>query len=198
MYFDFEKNVLKNKVGITSQKELSEFEYKVTTFKLVELHKSCEIPKDMDISYLKEIHYYLFKDIYDWAGEYRVIDISKDGKPFMSRGHFEQGEDYLNSQISNYTTSDNLTEFEVCNKLSKVLIDINHFHPFREGNGRTQREFIRQLALLKGYELSITSYNEKYMLACIEDSYEMMFDSLCEEIKIIEDPVTRKDIEPDL
>ncbi|WP_455031189.1 Fic family protein [Oribacterium sp.] len=40
---------------------------------------------------------------------------------------------------------------EIIKQLAKILDILNYFHPFREGNGRTQREVIRSLALSKGY-----------------------------------------------
>lgn len=51
-------------------------------------------------------------------------------------------------------------------------------HPFRERNGRTQREFIRQLADLKGFLLDITPSNDLYMIASIKDDEIVMYEAL--------------------
>jgi len=40
-------------------------------------------------------------------------------------------------------------------KLAEILDNVNYLHPFREGNGRTQREFLRLLALEKGLTLNL-------------------------------------------
>lgn len=189
IYFDYKNNVLKNKFGITDQKELDSFEYKITTVRLVQLYESNDLIKDtesIDISCLKEIHHYLFKDIYDWAGEYRVLDISKDGKSFHPVNFLNKAEIYLNGKIKEYLDKEYSKEVEICEDLAEILVDINHFHPFREGNGRTQREFIRQLALVKGYELWIGNDNKEYMEACINDDKETMCKALVREIKRIE------------
>ena len=47
-------------------------------------------------------------------------------------------------------------KIEICKSLAEILDNLNYFHPFREGNGRTQREVIRSLALMKGYECEIS------------------------------------------
>ena len=53
--------------------------------------------------------------------------------------------------------------------MAYYLAELNVLHPFREGNGRTLREFIRQLALKNGYLLNLQNVNPKEMLAdCIK------------------------------
>jgi cell filamentation protein len=58
-------------------------------------------------------------------------------------------------------------------KLAEILDNVNYLHPFREGNGRTQREFLRLLALEKGLTLNLNppdeeSVYERYMKGIIE------------------------------
>ena len=65
--------------------------------------------------------------------------------------------------------SQNLSKEEFCKKLAEYYCEINMIHPFREGNGRAIREFIRELAAWNGYELDLTKTTPKNMLdACIE------------------------------
>ncbi|HHT48606.1 MAG TPA: hypothetical protein GXZ98_04860 [Firmicutes bacterium] len=55
---------------------------------------------------------------------------------------------------------------------ANLLADINELHPFREGNGRTQREFLRELALNAGYTLDLSMVSRKEMLdASIQGHY---------------------------
>ncbi|MDU8070451.1 MAG: Fic family protein, partial [Gemella haemolysans] len=63
-------------------------------------------------------------------------------------------ENYINSLISNYHKNSNTKE-KITNDLADILDNLNYFHPFREGNGRTQREVIRVLAMMKNYEAII-------------------------------------------
>lgn len=47
----------------------------------------------------------------------------------------------------------------ISDKLAEILDHVNYLHPFREGNGRAQREFIRLLALEKGFTLNLNPPN---------------------------------------
>lgn len=101
-----------------------------------------------------KIHDELFSELYMWAGNYRKINISKQGKAFMAMQFFGTGEEYLDSLIEEYH-SDSQTKEKIVSQLAIILDNLNYMHRFREGNGRTQREVIRVLALAKGYELLI-------------------------------------------
>ena len=99
---------------------------------------------------IQKIHKYLFQDVYSWAGQYRRVNISKSGNPFMSIQSFNSAEEYLNDLLNTYHQKANTKEC-IIRSLAKILDSLNFFHPFREGNGRTQREVIRALAISKGY-----------------------------------------------
>ena len=76
------------------------------------------------------------------------------------------------------------------NKLAEILDNINFLHPFREGNGRAQREFIRLLALEKGYHLNLNppdnkSIYDRYMKGTIESDVNLLSDLIIELLKKI-------------
>lgn len=102
-----------------------------------------------------KIHWFLFHQIYSWAGHYRQVNISKSGKAFLPIQSFGVAESYLNRLLANYHSTCHKRQ-EVVVGLAEILDNLNYFHPFREGNGRTQREVIRSLALMKGYECEIS------------------------------------------
>ena len=106
------------------------------------------------ISDILAIHKYLFQDVYSWAGQYRKVNISKSGNPFMPIQSFNTAQDYINHLIHTYYQTAN-SKNKIIKQLAKILDNLNYFHPFREGNGRTQREVIRSLALSKGYSAQI-------------------------------------------
>ena len=103
---------------------------------------------------VQAIHRFLFGTIYAWAGEYREVNISKNNDVFMLHQAFSRAESYMNSLFENYHSS-TATQADITSHLAEILDALNYFHPFREGNGRTQREVLRVLALSKGYRLSI-------------------------------------------
>lgn len=144
--------VLINKQKITNIEEAYRNEHLFVTRRLADLRlKTIEV---YSISDILAIHKYLFQDVYAWAGQFRKVNISKNGNPFMSIQSFSTAQAYINRLIHTYYQTANSKD-EIIKQLAKILDNLNYFHPFREGNGRTQREVIRSLALSKGYSAQI-------------------------------------------
>jgi cell filamentation protein len=130
----------------------------------------------------------LFQDVYEWAGQVRTVNISKNGKPFFNGERFNIGFQYINVLIIEYRNIKKSKKTEIANKLAEILDNVNYLHPFREGNGRTQREFLRLLALEKGLKLNLNppdnkSIYEKYMKGTIESDVEILTKLIFELIK---------------
>lgn len=169
-------SVLINKYNIKDRTVLEKKEYEITVNRLFDLTlRPIEVQSMSDI---REIHHYLFEELYDWAGQYRKVNISKDGNAFMAMQAFDTGEQYLNQLITTYHMTA-VSKEVIAHDLAVILDNLNHMHPFREGNGRTQRESIRSLALSKGYELllmmdeSEEAY-KKYMSGTIHSDVQLL------------------------
>jgi len=126
-----------------------------------------------------DIHRYLFQDVYQWAGQKRTVEISKQGKPFFLTAYFDQGFAYIDTLVADYRKIDRADKSQLAGHLADLLDSINYLHPFREGNGRTQREFIRVLALEKGYTLNLNPPDnldiyERYMSGTIEGDIDKL------------------------
>lgn len=79
--------VLRNKFGIDNAAELDRAERLFTTKR-----GKRGVPRgDFDLAHLKAIHRHLFQDVYDWAGEIRMVEISKGGSQFMFRRFIDSG-----------------------------------------------------------------------------------------------------------
>lgn len=143
--------------------------------------------KIKDSSSLLKIHHHLFQDVYEWAGKVRIVNISKDGKPFFNGERFDKAFQYLDSLISDYRIVKKTNSNEIAKKLAEILDTVNYLHPFREGNGRTQREFLRLLALEKEITLNLNppdkiSVYERYMKGTIESNLKILHDLIFELI----------------
>jgi fido (protein-threonine AMPylation protein) len=103
----------------------------------------------------------LFQDIYSWAGKKRTVEISKDGKQFFPTSHFNNAFRYIDQIINEFKKIPKVNKKLLAEKLAEILDNVNYLHPFREGNGRTQREFLRLLALEKGLTLNLNPPDEK-------------------------------------
>ena len=165
-------NVLKNKLNITDERELLDYERAIVSKKLLSLYIR---PNNGDFSYKHYVglHRYLFGDIYPFAGKTRCIDIMK-GETYFA--HFRYIDSSLNdilSEMKNELPKSNDRE-EYALKLAKYYLDINFVHPFREGNGRCQREFFREYVLhlnkvlkLPDLELDYSRMNKSMMMTAV-------------------------------
>jgi cell filamentation protein len=176
-YTDPESGVLKNKAGITDASLLLNYESLKVMACTEELAK--RPVKIKDSSSLFAIHQYLFQDIYPWAGKKRTVEISKGGKQFFPTNHFDTALVYIDNLVAEYRKIDKTSKPALAKKLADILDTINYLHPFREGNGRTQREFLRVLALEKGYKLNLNPPNnadvyERYMSGTIDSDIDKL------------------------
>ena len=156
-----------NKLGITDENKLKEFEGAVTFAKASELELN-PISDTFDVEHYKLIHKYLFEDIFDWAGEYRTVNISKKGTKFASA---DQISDLMNACFMRLKDNDyfqNKSFDEFIDNIVDFYCVTNMIHPFREGNGRTQRLFISQLIRFNNYDIDFSSIDkDELMIATI-------------------------------
>lgn len=173
-------DVLVNKLNIKNNTLLFEAEKQLTFIRLQEL-QSNPIEGNYDFDHLKRIHKYIFQDIYDWAGELRTVEIGK-GNLFCTTVYLEE---YGNSIFNNfyiecYNSRLNFNKF--IKNFSKYYADLNALHPFREGNGRTQREFARLICKNCGYILDLSCTSHFEMLEASVLSFNKADNSKLEEI----------------
>lgn len=158
-----------NKVNATS---LSDLEYKeriLTQLAIQELNKN-EIQGDFDYKHLKEIHRFIFKDVYTWAGKDRYEEkffkaLHKGNSQFCAGISIPQESEQIFSELKEkgfLKTCKDSEEF--IKELANFMAKLNAMHPFCEGNGRTQRIFINQLAKNAGYKLDLNLTPKETML----------------------------------
>lgn len=160
-------DVLRNKFDIQEAGLLDQIEADLSTARLIELTES-PLEGSFDLEHLKRIHYWLFQDIYAWAGEVRTVDISRSGSRFANVNHIER---YAESLFSGLAIEGWLADLPVglmAEHLAHYLSEINALHPFREGNGRAQRAFIAALANQSGYILDYTDLSQEQVYPVIE------------------------------
>ena len=121
---------LENKLGLTSSADLAREEERISKKKAVELFEKGildNLPAGK-FSTLQTIHKYLFKDIYNFAGELRTVNIAKGNFRFASLM-------YLQAALENIDKMPQSNFDEIVEK----YVEMNIAHPFREGNGRSTR-----------------------------------------------------------
>ena len=122
--------VLENKLNITDQVELNKAEEKISKIKAKKLFDSGKIEKIKVGTFvgLKQIHKYLFEDIYDFSGKLRTVNIAKGNFRFAPVMYLAQSLKQIDKMPqSNF------------DEIVEKYVEMNVAHPFREGNGRATR-----------------------------------------------------------
>lgn len=175
---------LRNLLGIMDDEELHQLEYDYTVDRAQKLILAkYKLPDGrqltgQQVGGLKLINGYLFGKVYDWAGHYREVDFNNTANGVVTFFHpvalFGNAEMDIQRQLDNFAMLPNDRE-QLAQALGQVVTEINMFHPFREGNGRTTRLFTEVLAWQHGFDINYTqAQQDAYMQASIQDDAEMM------------------------
>lgn len=158
--------ILKNKAKIVDAKALVKYETDVTAIRQYMLEDK-PIKGRFDIVHLKNIHRYIFQDVYPFAGKFRLEDIRKGDTLFCKCQYIEENLNTLLARLKRENFLRGLNAKEFADRASFYMSELNMIHPFREGNGRTIREFVRYLALGAGFDIDWASVDGKDLLNAV-------------------------------
>ncbi len=162
-----------NKLGIKDEKKLAEIEAQITFAKAVML-EATPIEGNFDFAHFKKIHEFLLCDLYEWAGQIRTVDISKKRTKFLTAASIEKIATQCFSKVADGYL-DNLSFEDFATRIAEFYNDVNHIHPFREGNGRVQRIYFTQLIRHYGYDINFSEVDtDELMIATIQASQGVM------------------------
>lgn len=167
-----DSNVLLNKLGIRDGATLRRIEADISAVRQTELVENpvsgCFTP-----SHLCNIHRRLLGDVYRFAGHFRREDIAKDGTRFLN---FHQIKEKLSSLLNELHAEHGLAGLDWAQFIKRsayYMAELNYIHLFREGNGRTTREFMRLLFLRNDYKVDWAAVPvDELLLAMVESVYE--------------------------
>jgi cell filamentation protein len=162
-YIDPATGVLKNRLGITDEAGLEQTEAAYAATRSFQLAQQ-PIEGNFDLAHLQAIHRHLFGDVYAWAGELRTVDISKGGNTFALHAHIASAAAPVFKQLAAEKQLAGMAPDAFSSRAAHYLGELNALHPFREGNGRAQREFISHLAQRNGYYVAWENANRDEML----------------------------------
>lgn len=162
-------DILINNLDIRDEDLLKEAEGLYSAQRLLEL-EAAPLEGDFDFLHVKKIHKHIFQDIYPFAGEIREENISKGMTRFAGVQFIEPSANVLFDQLrsENHLVGMPIEEFSM--RAAHYMAELNMLHPFREGNGRVLREFIRSLALKSGYSSKWDAVDKDELLAASIES----------------------------
>lgn len=147
-------SVLRNLVNAHSGQALNAAESDLVNARYSKL-SSIPLAAEGTVRQLQWIHHFLFQDVYEWAGRIRTIDMSKGGgSVFQPLQLFTTGVQYAESTLQHDHMLQGLDRDRFIERLAANYDNFNTLHPFREGNGRTQRVFWTLIARDAGWGLN--------------------------------------------
>ena len=148
-----------NKLGIKDYEELRQAESDITFSKLITVERDVKF-SEFNLEYLKDIHKYILGDIFDWAGEFRIVPMEK---PEVILGGDTIRYAYpteIKSKAEKYIEQLNNANWKEKNiqqkslEFTKLLAGLWQVHPFRDGNTRTTMAFAFKFAKEHGFEMN--------------------------------------------
>ncbi|MCR8744263.1 Fic/DOC family protein [Romboutsia lituseburensis] len=170
--------VLKNKLNIRDENELKSAERSITSLRTAQFMQN-PIDGKLDFDYLKSIHKFIFGDIYEWAGTTRTVNISK-GNQFCLCEFIEEQMISIMRRLEKENYLENLSIKKLADRLAYYIGEINAIHPFREGNGRSQRMFIECIALHNGLQLDFAKISNEEMLKASVETFNLEYEFMSE------------------
>ncbi|MDP9766151.1 Fic/DOC family protein [Deinococcus enclensis] len=172
-FFYYDNGTPKNLLGLDDAEVVSMIERDMTSWRMAQIQAG-EAPEatrgNFDLDHLKAIHGHVFQDVYEWAGMTRAHELTVEGQQveppngiakhdgrvpleFIRSDAVEQHLEETFIQLREQNFLQGLPREAFADRAAVTFARINDAHPFMEGNGRTQREFMEQLADRAGHEL---------------------------------------------
>lgn len=164
-----------NKLNIRQKEKIEEKERELLLNGYEYFHSNLTALTKFDETYFIQLHKKTFDKLYDFAGEYRIDDISKGGSVFCkAKFLYQESKRIFNElQADNYLRSyQNKPIKDFAEKLAHYMCEIIALHPFYELNGRINRLFFDMIVTYNGFEyinyqkaLEITNGENQFITA---------------------------------
>jgi len=145
--------VLRNNFGADTRATLADLEFVATAGRIAGWHRRIadgQVSAD-DIDF-RAVHRSLFADTYEWAGDYRVVELRLGDEKFAPQSSLTSMMDGVVASARAVLTDDGDA---LADQLARLYADYNSVHPFREGNGRTGTTVLHIVAALRGSSLDL-------------------------------------------
>ncbi len=185
--------ILRNIPDLRDAEQLTSFETLNTARRSYELLRN-PVAGDFDTDHLKAIHHWLFQDVFPWAGKFRTTMLGKAERVgklptwFTPPHLLEHEAERILGKLRRARWLQGLRRTEFARRAAHLLAEINHLHPFREGNGRTQRLFVDSVARRAGHSLYFDVVSRERMVQASIESMAGKTEMMIRMFEEITDP----------
>lgn len=180
-YIDRRTGILKNIQDLQTEAQLEAFEeivFQAHYLEAVSYVDSCSV---YSLDVWRTLHGICFFDIYDWAGELRTVRISKGSTVFAYPEHIIVEADRLFSGLNAEIATGRLT----LESAAIAFAEQNVIHPFREGNGRTQRIIFSAVMDRIGYQVDYNLWDSDELITALIQAYHGRYELIIAAFKKI-------------
>lgn len=165
-------NVLRNHFGLRDVTQLRMIETEISAARQSEMLET-PVAGRFTATHLCNIHRKLLGDVYPFAGNLRYEDIAKGETRFLSHRQIREKLHRLLGNLREEKFLDGTDRENLIRRSAYYMAELNYIHPFREGNGRAIREFMRLLFLRQGYRVDWSAVSvDDLMQAMIDSVYD--------------------------
>lgn len=164
-----DSSVLKNKLDIRDPVLLRKVEADLSSARQAEIFH-IPVAGRFTATHLCNIHRKLLGDVYSFAGHFRREDIAKGTTRFVTYSQIKEKLQRLLGQLQQEKWLENVPFEAFVARSAYYMAELNYIHPFREGNGRAIREFMRLLFLHNGYVVQWDAVDVEALLNAMIDS----------------------------
>ena len=169
LYCYKDSNVLRNHFGLRDSEQLRMIESEISAARQSEMLEH-PVPGRFTTTHLCNIHRKLFGDVYPFAGHLRYEDIAKGETRFLANRQVKEKLQHLLDELRNEQFLDGSDKDALVQRSAYYMAELNYIHPFREGNGRAIREFMRLLFLRHGHSVDWSAVPVDHLLQAMIDS----------------------------
>ncbi len=149
-----DKRVLRNLRGIYNKQEMEQLETELLFDLTDQLLDECAQQHRFTAKDIQTMHHKWLGTVYQWAGSYRQVMMSKGNFPFAAPAHIPALMAAFEREVlARYTPCTFAIQQEIVTALALVHTELILIHPFREGNGRLARLLATLMALQAGLPL---------------------------------------------
>jgi cell filamentation protein len=147
-------DIPRNRLGITEADLLHEIEETLLQQAYQVFITELQPDTRFDEAYFKSLHQRIWSSLYDWAGEYRDVDMSKGGSLFCRAEFLENESRRLFRELEQEGFLKQASDWpkeKFTERLAHYQCELIALHPFYELNGRITRLFFDLIAIYNGY-----------------------------------------------